>query len=78
MDVFVDLKDFIDVDAERARLQKEEKTLAGLIKGKESKLANENFVQRAPAEVVQRERDGLVELQEKLSSVQQALRDLEG
>jgi valyl-tRNA synthetase len=73
MDIYVDLKDFIDVEAERAKLEKEEQKLVGLIKAKEGKLANESFVSRAPANVVQAERDSLAQLQEQLASVRAAL-----
>ena len=76
MDVYVDLKDFIDEDAERARLEKERQRLTGQIAGKEKKLANANFVERAPAEVVQRERDGLAQLKEKLAAVEAGLKKL--
>ena len=76
MEVFVDLKDFIDVEAEIERNAKQEQKLLGLIAGKEKKLANENFVQRAPAEVVQREQESLVDLQQQLTSVRQALASL--
>ena len=47
-----------------------------MIAGKEKKLANANFVDRAPAEVVQRERDSLAELREQLNSVEATLDNL--
>jgi valyl-tRNA synthetase len=73
IEIYVDLKDFIDVDAEIAKNEQQEQKLIGLIKAKESKLANEGFVSRAPANVVQTERDGLAQLQEQLTSVRAAL-----
>jgi valyl-tRNA synthetase len=76
MEVYVDLKDFIDVDAERARLEGEEKKLTGQIKGKEAKLGNENFVSRAPEAVVEKERQQLAQLREKLAAVIAALAKL--
>ncbi|MDG2381869.1 MAG: valine--tRNA ligase [Pirellulaceae bacterium] len=76
MDVFVDLKDFIDVEAEIERNAKQESKLLGMISGKEKKLSNESFVQRAPAEVVQREQEGLETLKQQLASVREALEKL--
>jgi valyl-tRNA synthetase len=73
MEIFVDLAGFIDVGAELAKNEQEEKKLLGFIKAKETKLANESFVARAPASVVQAERDGLAQLQEQLASVRAAL-----
>jgi valyl-tRNA synthetase len=73
MEIYVDLKDLIDVEAELAKNTQHEQKLIGLIKGKETKLANESFVIRAPANVVQAERDSLAQLQEQLASVRTAL-----
>lgn len=73
MEIYVDLKDFIDVSAELAKNEQQEQKLLGFIKAKEGKLSNESFVSRAPANVVQAERDGLVQLQEQLASVRTAL-----
>ena len=59
--------------AELAKNEQQEQKLLGLIKAKEGKLTNESFVSRAPANVVQAERDGLAQLQEQLASVRTAL-----
>ena len=76
LEVFVDLKDFIDVDAEIARNEKLMEKIQGQIKGKESKLGNENFVSRAPEEVVAREQESLEKLKAELASVATALESL--
>jgi valyl-tRNA synthetase len=55
-DVFVALADLIDVDKERARLRAEAERVNGQLRGTETKLLNEQFVARAPAEVVDNER----------------------
>ncbi len=73
LEIYVDLAGFIDVDAEITKNEKEEQRLLGLIKGKESKLNNESFVSRAPANVVQSEREGLAQYQQQLESVRTAL-----
>jgi valyl-tRNA synthetase len=75
-DVIVDLKDFIDVDAEIERLERRKQKLDGQIQGKEKKLSNASFVERAPEQVVQRERDGLNQLREEAEAIQKALDDL--
>ena len=71
IDVHVDLEKFIDLDAELARLEKLEAQLTKQIAGKEGKLSNENFVSRAPADVVERERQTLEDMKRQLVSVQQ-------
>jgi valyl-tRNA synthetase len=75
-ELYVDLKDFIDVKAEIAKNEKEEQRLAGLVKSKEAKLASENFVARAPANVVQAERDSLAQAREQLASIRATLTSL--
>ncbi|MDA9840872.1 valine--tRNA ligase [Rubripirellula sp.] len=69
IDVHVDLEKFIDVEAELARLDKLMTQITKQIAGKESKLENENFVARAPEDVVQRERQSLEELRGQQQSV---------
>ena len=47
-----------------AKAYREElKRLDGMIASKQKKLANENFVSRAPAEVVEKERESLRDLE---------------
>jgi valyl-tRNA synthetase len=62
-EVFVDLAELIDVDAEIAKQEAERTKLDGLIAAKLAKLANEKFVSRAPAAVIEKERDALGELE---------------
>lgn len=76
MEVFVDLRGLIDVEAEKARLEKDSDKLTKLIAGKEKKLSNANFVERAPAEVVEKERAALTDLQQQLAKTQSALDSL--
>jgi len=55
--LFVPLGDAIDVAQECTRLSAELGRLDGQLRGVAAKLANENFISRAPADVVERERD---------------------
>jgi valyl-tRNA synthetase len=57
--VFVPLGDAIDVGRECGRLGAESDRLAGLVASQEKKLSNQQFVARAPADVVAREREKL-------------------
>lgn len=57
--VFVPLGDAIDVGRECGRLSGEVDRLGQLVASQEKKLGNEQFVSRAPAEVVDRERQKL-------------------
>lgn len=72
-EIFVDLTGLIDRDAESKRLEKEQAKILAAIQGKQNKLANEKFVASAPVEIVQRERDGLLQLEEQLQTIVAAL-----
>jgi valyl-tRNA synthetase len=78
MDVYVDLAELIDVPAEIARKKQEVEKLVGFIAAKEKKLTNASFVERAPADVVQKERDTLKDLQDQLAAAREVLERLEG
>ena len=56
-EIFVPLEGLIDVGAERARLEKEISRLQLLVESIDKKLANASFVERAPKEVVAKERE---------------------
>jgi valyl-tRNA synthetase len=75
-EVFVDLAGLIDVAAETARQTKELARISGAIAAKERQLANENFVSRAPAEVIDKERAALDQLKELHATTAAALEKL--
>ncbi len=76
MEIYVDLADLIDVPAEIARKKQEVEKLTGFIASKEKKLTNASFVERAPADVVQKERDSLKDLQDQLAAAREVLERL--
>jgi valyl-tRNA synthetase len=76
MDVFVDLAELIDVEAEAARKKQEMEKLAGFIASKRKKMENKSFVDRAPPEVVQKERDSLADLQAQYDAAGKVLEGL--
>ena len=75
-EVFVPLADLIDLDVEAARLRKEIDQKEQFLRGVERKLANENFVTRAPAEVVERERQKARDASAELDALRANLADL--
>jgi valyl-tRNA synthetase len=71
MEILIPLEGLIDKDAEIQRLDKEIAKLEKTIKQSSGKLSNENYVAKAPAEVVQKERDKLNEMEQALSQFKQ-------
>ncbi|QIM49890.1 valine--tRNA ligase [Pusillimonas sp. DMV24BSW_D] len=66
----------IDVVAERARLGKEIERLTNEISKANTKLSNDNFVQRAPEAVVQQEKDRMAQFTETLEKVKEQFNKL--
>ncbi|MCC9601599.1 valine--tRNA ligase [Stieleria sp. JC731] len=77
IEVHVDLEKFIDVEAELSRLEKLLGQIVKQVAGKESKLSNENFVSRAPADVVEKERSSLSDLIARQASVEADIKKLQ-
>jgi valyl-tRNA synthetase len=66
----------IDVAAEKARLSKEISRLDGEITRFDRKLANEKFVAKAPAEVVETERERRAEALQARAKLEEAAQRL--
>jgi valyl-tRNA synthetase len=60
-EIYVELEGLVDLAAERQRLEKEIKRTADAIAFTRGKLARPDFTERAPAEIVDKERDKLAE-----------------
>ncbi len=75
-EAYVSLQGLIDVASETARLQKQLAEKLKHIQAARGKLSNANFVDRAPADVVQQQRDMVADLQNQIKVIEDNLRDL--
>jgi valyl-tRNA synthetase len=64
-ELFLPLRDLVDLERERERLAAELERLGSLLAGARSKLENPGFLSGAPAEVVQREREKAASLEQR-------------
>jgi valyl-tRNA synthetase len=76
MEILIPLEGLIDKDAEIKRLDKEIAKLEKSIKQSSGKLSNENYTAKAPAEVVEKERAKLAEMEQALSQLQEQHKSL--
>jgi valyl-tRNA synthetase len=76
LELHVDVSRFIDIGAERKRLEKECDEKSKFAETIRKKLANKSFVDKAPAAVVDEQRAKLAEVEGQLASVAAALAKL--
>ena len=76
VEIFLPLKDLIDVEKETARLNGEMAKLEKEISRLDKKLSNQGFLAKAPADVVAGEKEKLAGYQEKMDAVKARLEDL--
>lgn len=74
--IYLPLADIIDFEKEKARLESERKKLISEIERIEKKLANEGFVAKAPAQVIEGERNKMAKYRENLDGVLSAIAKL--
>jgi len=75
-EIYVPLVGIIDLDAERRRLEKEITRLQGLIDSIGKKLLNASFVDRAPKDVVEKEREKQRNISENMEKLKANLEQL--
>ncbi|ABY45462.1 valine--tRNA ligase [Bacillus mycoides] len=76
-ELFLPLADLINLDEEKARLEKELEKFGKEVERVQKKLSNQGFVAKAPAEVIDGERAKEQDYLEKREAVRQRLADLE-
>ncbi|MEW6507741.1 MAG: valine--tRNA ligase [Bacteroidota bacterium] len=75
-DIFVPLEGLIDLKIERTRIEKEITRISGSLEGVKKKLSNEEFVAKAPAEVIDREKTKMSDWKKSLEKLEAILSDL--
>ncbi|HEU5376214.1 MAG TPA: valine--tRNA ligase [Ktedonobacteraceae bacterium] len=78
VEIYLPLAGLLDIDKELARLDKDLAATEQEIARIQTRLANESFVTRARPEVVQKERDRLIEQEDRLSKLRDRRTELAG
>ncbi len=76
-EAYVSLAGLIDVAAEIKRLEKQIGDKRKSLDGTKAKLANEKFVAGAPPEVVQQQRDLVIDVEKQIAAMEENLKDLQ-
>ncbi|MGB4505093.1 MAG: valine--tRNA ligase [Syntrophaceticus sp.] len=72
-EIYLPLAGLVDLDKELARLEKEERTIDGVLQRVQKKLSNEQFLAKAPPEVVEKEREKEAELEKTKEAIHRRL-----
>lgn len=73
VEIFLPMEGLVDVAREKERLAAELAKVEGWIEGARRKLSNDNFVSRAPRDVVERQREQLTENEAQADALRQRL-----
>jgi len=76
MEFFIPLKNLIDINKEIERLQKQVDDMTGRLQSVNKKLSNDNFVKRAPDNVVKHEQSKQINYQNNLTKLLENLNSL--
>jgi valyl-tRNA synthetase len=76
IEIYLPLAGMIDLDAERERLRKEVAQVEKRIASGKVKLNNPNFIEKAPAAIVQKEREQLADLELQAAKIWERLQQL--
>jgi len=69
VEIFIPLEGLIDIEMEKTRLQKEISRLEDQLEKMNQKLTNQNFISRAPEEVVEKEKNKKLKYEENLEKL---------
>lgn len=76
--LYIPMGELVDLAAEKARLTKELENTQKQLTGVQAKLNNKQFTSKAPAHIVQNQRDAAAKLEEKIQMLEQSLAEMEG
>ena len=72
-EIYLPLEGMLDIEKEVIRLKSEKSKLLSVSIGTEKKLSNQGFLNNAPEDVVQKEKDKLSEIREKIATIDASL-----
>jgi valyl-tRNA synthetase len=77
VEIFLPMKGLVDLDRERARLEKDLDKIEGWLKGCRAKLSNEKFIANAPEHVIAQQRELLAENEAKAGRIRERIAALD-
>ncbi|SDY43514.1 valine--tRNA ligase [Tindallia californiensis] len=76
-EMFIPLEELVDIQKELQRLEKEKEKYQGEIKRVQGKLSNKGFIEKAPATLVEEEKQKQVKFEEMLQNLEKRIKELQ-
>ena len=73
MELYIPLEGLVDLDKEKMQLKKRKIKIESLLNDIDKKLSNQNFVTRAPKDIVENEKSKLTDLKDELEKIESNL-----
>ena len=73
---FIPLDEGFDKDSEITKLNKELEYNIGFLKSVDSKLKNKNFISNAPKEIIDKEKQKIIDIEQKIKSIKKSISEL--
>ena len=74
--IYIPMDELVDFQAELKRLEKEKASVQKELDMVNGKLGNENFVSKAPAAVVEKQRQAKAQLEEKMALIEESMQKI--
>lgn len=76
LDIYLHFSGLLDIEKEKAKIAKKTSGLINIIKSKDARLSNEDFIKRAPAEIIEKEKEGSLKLKSELERLTKIFNEL--
>jgi valyl-tRNA synthetase len=77
VELFIPLEGIIDTHKEAANIKDKINEVRTFLKGIETKLKNKDFVKKAPKDIVEKEKNRLIELKDSVKKLNTMLKELQ-
>ena len=76
INIYIPMEGLIDIEKEKIKYQKETDNLEKYIAGVENKLKDKNFLEKAPENIINQQKEGLEKAKVKLGEIRKHLKSL--
>jgi valyl-tRNA synthetase len=76
IDIYLHFTGLFDIAQEQQKIKEKMNSLEGIIKSKESRIKNPEFIKKAPRDIVEKEKEGILKLNDEFRRLKQMFNEL--